>query len=122
MVNKFNVLRYRELLKKKEILEEQNKFLFDDPDYLELLSYPATVYRQLYFRCYVRYLLNNIFLILKSKMYQHAIKFEDHELKVDFLTLSTQSTNDEKSIDKIASYLFFYFANVESTVSLILWY
>ncbi len=45
MVNKFNVSRYRELLKKKYILEEQNKFLFDDPDYLELLSYQATVYR-----------------------------------------------------------------------------
>jgi hypothetical protein len=37
------------LLKKKDILEEQNKFLFDDPDYLELLSYQATVYRQIYF-------------------------------------------------------------------------
>ena len=49
MVNKFNVSRYRELLKKKDILEEQNKFLFDDPDYLELLSYQATVYRQIYF-------------------------------------------------------------------------
>ena len=49
MVNKFNVSRYRELLKKKDILEEQNKFLFDDPDYLELLSYQATVYRHIYF-------------------------------------------------------------------------
>ena len=49
MVNKFNVSRYSELLKKKDILEEENKFLFDDPDYLELLSYQATVYRQIYF-------------------------------------------------------------------------
>lgn len=39
-------------------------------------------------------------------MHQNIIKFEDHELKVDFLTLSMQSTNDEKSIHKIASYLF----------------
>ena len=29
MVDKFNVSRYRELLKKESILEEQNKFLFD---------------------------------------------------------------------------------------------
>jgi len=49
MVNKFNLSRYRELLKKKDILEEQNKFLFDEPDFLELLSYQATVYTQLYF-------------------------------------------------------------------------
>ena len=32
MVNKFNILRYRELLEKKGILEEQNKFLLDEPD------------------------------------------------------------------------------------------
>ena len=49
MINKFNVSRYHELLKKEDILEEQSKFLFDDPDYLELLSYQATVSRQIYF-------------------------------------------------------------------------
>ena len=49
MFDKFNVSRYRELLKKERILEEQNKFLFDEPYYLELLSYQATVYRQIYF-------------------------------------------------------------------------
>ena len=48
MINKFNVSRSRELLK-KNILEEQNKFLFNDPDYLELISYQATVYSQIYF-------------------------------------------------------------------------
>ena len=42
-------------------------------------------------------------------MHQNIIKFEDHELQVDFLTLSMQSTNDEKSIHKIASYLFNFF-------------
>jgi hypothetical protein len=49
MFDKFNVSRYRELLKKERILEEQNKFLFDEPDYLELFSYQATVSRQIYF-------------------------------------------------------------------------
>lgn len=39
-------------------------------------------------------------------MHQNAIKFEDHELKVDFLTLSIQNSNDEKNIQKIVSYLF----------------
>jgi len=36
MVHKFNFSRYRELLKKKYILEVQDKFLLDEPDYLEL--------------------------------------------------------------------------------------
>ena len=49
MVNKFDVSRYRELLKKKDILDEQNKFLFNEPDYLELLSYQSTVYSQIHF-------------------------------------------------------------------------
>ena len=49
MVTKFNILRYRELLKKKNILEEQNKFLFNEPDYFELLSYQSTVYSQIHF-------------------------------------------------------------------------
>ena len=49
MVDKFNVSRYRELLKKESILEEQNKFLLDETDYLELLSYQSTIYRQIYF-------------------------------------------------------------------------
>lgn len=39
-------------------------------------------------------------------MHQNSIKFEDHELKVDFLTLSMPNSNDEKNIRKIASYLF----------------
>lgn len=39
-------------------------------------------------------------------MHPNNIRFEDHELKVDFLTLSTQNSNDEKNIQKIASYLF----------------
>lgn len=49
MVNKFNVSRYRELLKKEEILKEQNKFLFDEPDYRELLSCRGSVYCQICF-------------------------------------------------------------------------
>ena len=49
MVTKFNILRYRELLKKKNILAEQNKFLFNEPDYFELLSYQSTVYSQIHF-------------------------------------------------------------------------
>jgi len=48
-MNKFNVSRYRELLKKKDIIEEQDTFVFDNPDYLELLSYQAIVYCQIYF-------------------------------------------------------------------------
>lgn len=55
---------------------------------------------------YVMYSLSNIFLILKYKMHKNIIKFEDHELKVDFLTLSMQNSNDEKNIQKIANYLF----------------
>jgi hypothetical protein len=47
MVNKFNVSRSRKLLKRKSILKIQNEFLRDEPDYLELLSYQATVYRQI---------------------------------------------------------------------------
>ena len=39
-------------------------------------------------------------------MHKNIIKFEDHELKVDFLTLSMQNSNDEKNIQKIANYLF----------------
>ena len=35
-------------------------------------------------------------------MHKNIIKFEDHELKVDFLTLSMQNSNDEKNIQKIA--------------------
>lgn len=49
MINRINVSRYRELLKKNDILEEQNKFSFDDPHYVELLSYQTTVYNQIYF-------------------------------------------------------------------------
>jgi len=49
MVNKFNVPRYRELLKKEKILEEQNKFLLDEPDYLELLSCKGSVDCQICF-------------------------------------------------------------------------
>lgn len=55
---------------------------------------------------YVTYLLSNIFLILKYKMHKNTIKFEDHKLKVDFLTLSIKNSNDEKHIQKIANYLF----------------
>ena len=39
-------------------------------------------------------------------MHQNSIKFEDHELKVDFLTLNMHNSTDEKNIQKIASYLF----------------
>ncbi|NES79941.1 hypothetical protein, partial [Okeania sp. SIO1H4] len=49
MINRFNVSQYCELLKKKDILEKQNKFLLYEPDYLELLSYQETVYHQIYF-------------------------------------------------------------------------
>ena len=49
MINKFNVSRYCELLKKEEILKEQNKFLFDELDYDELLSCERSVYCQIYF-------------------------------------------------------------------------
>jgi len=38
VVYKFNVSRYRELLKKEPILEEESEFLFYEPDYLEQLS------------------------------------------------------------------------------------
>jgi len=55
MVDKLNVSRYHKLLKKESILEEQNKFLFDEPDYLELLSYQTTVYRQIYFSRRIEY-------------------------------------------------------------------
>ena len=50
MNNKFNIKRYRELLKKrKSALEEKDAFSFNDPYYLELLSCEATVYTELYF-------------------------------------------------------------------------
>jgi len=49
MVNKVNVLQYRELLKNESILKEQNKLLLDALDYLELLSYQRIVYDQIYF-------------------------------------------------------------------------
>jgi hypothetical protein len=39
-------------------------------------------------------------------MNQNSIKFEDHELKVDFLTLSMHNSTDENNIQKIAIYLF----------------
>lgn len=49
MVKKFDVSRYRELLKRKDILEEQSEFIFDEPEYRELLSYQGSVYTQIYF-------------------------------------------------------------------------
>jgi len=49
MVDKFNISHYHKLLKKESILKEQNKFLFDEPDYLELFSYQVTVNCQIYF-------------------------------------------------------------------------
>ena len=49
MIHKFNLSRYRELLKKEKILEEQTNFLFDEPNYLELISYKASVQCQLRF-------------------------------------------------------------------------
>ena len=45
-MTKFNLSRYRELLKKKYV---KNKSVFDDPDYLELLSCQGSVYSQIYF-------------------------------------------------------------------------
>lgn len=42
-------------------------------------------------------------------MHPNRIKFEDHELKIDFLTLTMQNSNDENNIHKIASYLFNFF-------------
>ena len=39
-------------------------------------------------------------------MDQNIIKFKDHELKVDFLTLSMKNFNNENDIHKTASYLF----------------
>ena len=45
-------------------------------------------------------------IILNSKIYQNSIQFEDHELNVDFLTLSVHNSTDEKNIQRITSYLF----------------
>lgn len=39
-------------------------------------------------------------------MHKNNIKFENHQLKVDFLTLSMGNSTDENNIQKIASYLF----------------
>lgn len=49
MFNNFNVPRYRELLKKETILNKQEKLLFYEnrSEYLELLSYQASVQRQI---------------------------------------------------------------------------
>lgn len=38
-------------------------------------------------------------------MHKNNIRFEDHELKVDFLTLNMDNSTDEKNIQKVASYV-----------------
>ena len=45
----FNVSRYRELLKRVEILKQQNKFLFDEPEFMKLASYEGSVEQQIHF-------------------------------------------------------------------------
>lgn len=49
MSDNFNLSRYRELLKKETILKKQKKLLFHENkvEYLELLSYQASVQRQI---------------------------------------------------------------------------
>jgi hypothetical protein len=87
MINKFNVLRYRELLKKESILEKQNKFLFGEPDYLELLSYQATVYSQIYFS------RRNEYCFLIKKYLNTTIP--SHKFRARFLEMVKQ--DDEKA-------------------------
>jgi hypothetical protein len=87
MVDKLNVSQYRELLKKESILKEQNKFLFDKPDYLELLSYQATVYRQISFR------RRNEYCSLIKKYLNTTIP--PHKFRARFLEMIKQ--DDEKA-------------------------
>lgn len=101
MLNKFNVSRYRELLKKKDILEEQNKFLFDDADYFELLSCQAIVYRQIYFSrksdycSLIMYYLNTTILPHKFRArFLEMVKQDDEKAEKilqDFKQLSSFS-------------------------------
>ena len=90
MINKFNVSRYRELLKKKNILEEQNKFLFNNPDYLELLSYQGDVYSQIYFS------RKNDYCSLIKKYLNTIIP--PHEFRARFLEMVEQ---DNEKAEKI---------------------
>ena len=87
MVDKFNVSQYRELLKKESILSEQNKFLFDESDSLEVLSYQATVYRQIYFS------RRNEYCSLIKKYLNTTIP--PHKFRARFLKMVKQ--DDEKA-------------------------
>ena len=49
MKKPFNVSRYRELLKKVDFLKQQNKFLFDEPEFIELVCQKASVEQQIMF-------------------------------------------------------------------------
>ncbi len=90
MVYKFDVARYSRLLKKKSILEEESKFLFDEPDYLELLDFEASVEEQ---SMYNR--RNDYFLLIDKYLNQLITSFR---FRNEFLEMETQDATKAKKI------------------------
>jgi len=48
-MTKFNLSRYRQLLAKKDSSTNKNKDLFDDPTFIELLSFESSVETQVFY-------------------------------------------------------------------------
>ena len=86
----FNVSRYRELLKKVNILEQQNKFLFDEPEFMEFLSYGASVERQIHFSRKSEYCS-----LIKKYVYK---TLPPHIFRGEFLEMVEQDTEKAEKI------------------------
>ena len=90
MAKVFNLSRYRELLKKVAILKQQNKFLFDEPEFMELLHHKASVEQQILFN-------------RKSEYYSLIKKYVDKTLSPDIFRaeLLEMVKQDNEKAEKI---------------------
>ena len=98
-MTKFNLSRYRQLLAKKDSSTNKNKDLFDDPTFIELLSFESSVETQVfynhknnYFALIQKYLnetINpNIFRAQFIEMVNEDLK-KSHKILNNFEELST---------------------------------
>ena len=112
MNNKFNISRYRELLKITYIIKDGDKTIFDNPEYLELLSYQASVYDEIYFSRKSEYCS----LIIQ---YLNATLLS-HEFIAEFLQMIKEDNEKSKKILQDLKQLssFSIHANLDSFSSL----